>query len=293
MMISVLQRINNNKLIKKIFKSKIGKVLRITSIVRRIEKSAWDWRYPFILFSWWLAKILVPRRKVKIAGLSFTLSCTNWITHFRWYLFKTKEPETIYFLDNYLKEGDVFFDIGANVGVFSIYPAKRFNDIQIYSFEPEVSNLAYLKENIIENGITEKVTIYGLGISNSVGLSKLHLQDFTTGSALQTEDKDEIKNSAEGNLPIIWAEGIFTITLDYFCNELNVTPNAIKIDTDGNEKKILMGARNILKNPLLRSIIIEMPIDGINHCQTILLKSNFVKKAHSFKETRNEIWVKA
>ena len=37
----------------------------------------------------------------------------------------------------------------------------------------------------------------------------------------------------------------------------------------------------------------EMPIDEINHCQTILLESNFVKKAHPLKETRNEIWVKS
>ena len=87
----MLKKLKNNKLIKKIFKSKIGKVLRNTFIVRRVGESAGDWRYPFILFSWWLAKILVPRRKVKIDGLSFTLSCTNWITHFRWFLFNEKD----------------------------------------------------------------------------------------------------------------------------------------------------------------------------------------------------------
>jgi len=279
-------------LIKKIFKSKIGRVLRNTLIVRRIEESVGDWRYPFILFFWWLAKILVPRRKVKIAGLSFTLSCTNWITHFRWYLFKTKEPETIYFFDNYLNEGDIYFDIGANVGVFSIYPAKRYNDIQIYSFEPEVSNLAYLKENIIENGITEKVAIYGLGISDSVGLSKLHLQDLTTGSALHTEDKKNIKSSPTGNNPIIWTEGIYTVSLDYFCEELNIVPNVIKIDTDGNESKILMGATNVLKNPLLRAIIIEMPEDQIEYCYSILLESGFKQEEYNFKKSQNEFWIK-
>ena len=287
-----MKKLKNNKLIKKLFKSKIGKVLRNTLIVRRIEESVGDWRYPFILFSWWLAKILVPRRKVKIAGLSFTLSCTNWITHFRWYLFKTKEPETIYFFDNYLNEGDIYFDIGANVGVFSIYPAKRYNDIQIYSFEPEVSNLAYLKENIIENSITEKVAIYGLGISNSVGLSKLHLQDLTTGSALHTEDTKNIESSATGNNPIIWTEGIYTVSLDYFCEELNIVPNVIKIDTDGNESKILMGATNVLKNPLLRAIIIEMPEDQIEYCYSILLESGFKKEEYSFKKSQNEFWIK-
>ena len=53
---------------KKLFKSKIRKVLRDTLIARKIKESSGYWRYPFILFSWWLAKILVPRRKVKISG---------------------------------------------------------------------------------------------------------------------------------------------------------------------------------------------------------------------------------
>jgi FkbM family methyltransferase len=229
---------------------------------------------------------------VKIDDLDFTLSCTNWITHFRWYSFKVKEPETIYFLDNYLEDGDTFFDIGANVGVFSIYAAKRYKKIKVYSFEPEVSNLFSLKENIIENNISKKVIIYGIGISNSVGLSKLHLQDLTTGSALHTEDRGNIERSTEGNKPIVWVEGIYMVTLDYFCEELTIVPNAIKIDTDGNESKILMGASNLLKNPMLRAIIIEMPVDKSDYCKSILIQSGFSKKEHRFKETRNEIWIK-
>ena len=288
-----MERIKNNKFIRKIFTStKIGKVLRNTIIIRSIERSVGDWRYPFIVLSWWLAKILVPRRKVKIDGLSFTLSCSNWITHFRWFLFNEKEPEVRYFIDEYLDDGDIFFDIGANVGVFSIYAAKRYKNLRIYSFEPEVSNLATLKENIIKNNITKKTVIYGVGISNSVGLSKLHLQDLTTGSALHTEDRKNIDHSYEGNNPIIWAEGIYTVTLDYFCDIINIIPNAIKIDTDGNESKILKGATNLLKNPMLRSIIIEMPEEQMTYCHTILLESGFIKKDYPFKESRNEIWVK-
>ena len=287
-----MQIIKNNKIIKRILKSKIGKVFRETLLIRMIEKSAGDWRYPYFLLTWWIAKILVPRRKVIINGLNFTLSCTNWITHFRWFLFKTKEPETIYFLDNYLKEGDVYFDIGANVGVFTIYPAKRYHDIQIFAFEPDGSNLALLKENLIENNIKENVLTYGLGISNSVGLSKLHIQDLTPGSALQTEDKNIIKTSVTGNFPIVWTEGIFTVTIDYFCKELNVIPNVIKIDTDGNENKILMGAKTILKNPELRAIIIEMPEDQIDTCYPILLESGFQKKEYNFNKSQNEFWIK-
>tara|TARA_Y100000768_G_C23962839_1_gene676296 strand:+ start:417 stop:1235 length:819 start_codon:yes stop_codon:yes gene_type:complete len=270
----------------------VKKILKNLKIARIVKQSAGDWRYPFILLSWWLARILVPRRRVNISGLSFTLSCTNWVTHFRWYLFKTKEPESIYFFDNYLNEGDVYFDIGANVGVFSIYPAKRFDDIKVFSFEPEASNLAYLKENIIENKISDKVMIYGLGISDCVGLSKLHLQDLLAGSAMHTEDQNDIELSAEGKKPILWSEGIYTVSLDYFCEELNLMPNVIKIDTDGNESKILMGAKNILKNPLLKAILVETPEDQIVECHSILIESGFKLQEHPFKKSLNEYWIK-
>jgi len=263
---------------------------------RKSQGNIW---YPLILFSWWLARLLVPRKKVKIGDLNFTLSCTNWITHFRWYLFTTKEPETIYFLNNFLEEGDIFFDIGANVGVFSIYAGKRYQDIMIHSFEPEASNLAILKENIVQNRITEKVIINGFGISDSVGLSKLHLSDLTSGAGINTENPENIEKSAEGNHLILWSQGIYTISLDYYCNKLNIIPRAIKIDTDGSESKILMGALNVLKNPLLRAIIIEMPINHINHDKSILIESGFRKKEHGFKLPKgvvsgneNVIWIK-
>jgi FkbM family methyltransferase len=275
-----------------ILKNKIARTLKYSSIWKLYIQSAGNIWYPLISFLWWIAKLLVPRRKVIIGDLSFTLSCTNWITHFRWFLFNKKEPETILFLDNYLKEDNIFFDVGANVGVFTLYAAKKYQKIKIYSFEPEVSNLAVLKDNIFANNVTDKIITYGIAISDFTGLSKLHIQDITTGSALHTENTENIKKSNEGKHPIVWAEGVYAVTLDYFCDELNIIPNSIKIDTDGNEKKILRGAKKILKNPVLKAIIIEMPADEVNHCQSILLESDFVKKEHSFKETRNEIWIK-
>ena len=69
---------------------------------------------------------------------------------------------------------------------------------------------------------------------------------------------------------VIWSEGIATFTLDKLCDSLNVCPNTIKIDTDGNEYKILKGALNTLKNSELRSLIIEMPHHNEKNLQKIL-----------------------
>ena len=267
-------------------------MLKNRLVVQIYVQSVGDWSYPLILLKWWISKKLVPRKKVRINNLTFTLSCTNWITHFRWYTFKKKEPETIYFINNFIKDRDIFFDIGANIGVFSIYAAKLYKNLQVISIEPESSNLSILKENIIENKLSKQILSYSLAISDKVGLSKLHLQDFAPGAALHTENKGEIKFSAEGKHPILWAEGISTVTLDYFCEETKRFPNIIKIDTDGNEKKILKGAKTTLKNPALRSIIMEMPENESSFCESILINSNFKKIDYENSKSRNTIWIR-
>ena len=53
-----------------------------------------------------------------------------------------------------------------------------------------------------------------------------------------------------------------------------------------------MGATNVLKNPLLRAIIIEMPEDQIEYCYSILLESGFKQEEYSFKKSQNEFWIK-
>ena len=60
-----------------------------------------------------------------------------------------KEKEVRIFIDKYLEKDQIFFDIGANIGVFSLYAAIKKN-AKVYAFEPEYSNLSLLKENILK-----------------------------------------------------------------------------------------------------------------------------------------------
>lgn len=281
------------EIIESIKRMKFGQWFKKTKFCNFLKQSQGDWRYPFMVLSWWLVKILVPRKRVSVDGVSFTLPCTNWITHFRWYLFKNKEREVQRYIDDYVKEGDVFFDIGANIGVFSIYAGKRFKDISIYCFEPEYSNLNILKENVVANNITNKVNIYSVAIGNFVGLSRLNLQDLAMGSAAHTENKEAIKITEEG-YPVVWSEGIVSVPLDYVCQQLNVFPNALKIDTDGNEDKVLEGAAKTLCDKRLRSLVIEMPDENEKgkYCCEILNRANFYLDWLDTGRTRNQIWVK-
>ena len=84
-------------------------------------------------------------KTINSRGLKFNLICDNWITKYRARTFNVKEPEMLDWLDEHLLDDDVFFDVGANVGIYSIYAALRNSKLTVYSFEPEYSNLNQLK----------------------------------------------------------------------------------------------------------------------------------------------------
>ena len=78
-------------------------------------------------------------------------------TSFRMSTIEDKEPETIDWIDSF-EEGACFYDIGANVGVFTLYAAKS-KKCQVFSFEPSVFNLESLVRNININYLDKQVTI--------------------------------------------------------------------------------------------------------------------------------------
>ncbi|MFH2058517.1 MAG: FkbM family methyltransferase [Pseudomonadota bacterium] len=264
-----------------------------TRIGKILVQTDGNWRCIFMFVPWTFVKILVPRKKVLVDGFEISLSRSNWITYTRWLYYKKKEVEVRNYINTYVKDGDVFFDVGANIGVFSLFAGKKYDNISVYSFEPEHSNIGILKENIFYNNLLKKVTPFSVAISDSIGLSKLHIQDFTPGAAVHTESQSDIEITEEG-YEVVWAEGIATVTLDYVCEQLDIIPNTIKIDTDGHEDKVLRGAKATLSNQALRSIVIEMPHEDekTEYCVHLLKQAGFSLVWSDPEKTRNEIWEK-
>ncbi|MFC1462399.1 FkbM family methyltransferase [Verrucomicrobiota bacterium] len=283
----------NSSFVRRLADTRLGRWARDGFIHRSLLKSSGDWRYPFMAFGWAVASFLTRRRTVSVDGVKVSLPCKNWITHFRWYLYKTKEIEVRRYIDEYVKDKDVFFDIGANIGVFTLYTGKKHPGATVYAFEPEYSNLALLKENIIANDLTDTVKPFSVGIADTNGFSLLHLQDLDEGAAAHTENPQHIPETAEG-FKVRWCEGITVATLDHICEQLDVVPNTMKIDTDGNEPKVLAGATKLLANNAFRSMIIEMPIpdDDRKACEDILAANGFHKAWHDPDKTRNEVWAR-
>lgn len=174
----------------------------------------------------------------------------------------TKEPTTCPWIDTF-KEGEVLFDVGANVGLYSIY-AGAIKRARVFSFEPEALNYAELNKNIFVNGLHGQVTAYCAAVSDTFNVSALHLGGF--GIGYSHHDFGENRWGGDktiGNRTVKKAErhqqGSIAISLDQlFKSGAIPAPNHIKIDVDGFEWKVFQGAQETLKNPTLKTVLLEV-----------------------------------
>lgn len=168
-----------------------------------------------------------------------------------------KEPETIAWIRSFSPD-DVFFDVGANVGVFSIYAGRR--GARVFAFEPEAGNYALLNRNIASNQLSGKVRAFPVALSDVAGFDTLRLSSLAAGAALHTYGTDVGFNGER--MPSVFEQGCLAMTLD----ELVYThgfphPTHIKIDVDGLEGKVIQGAQKVLRDERLRDLLIEINDD--------------------------------
>ncbi|MBI3317763.1 MAG: FkbM family methyltransferase [Candidatus Omnitrophica bacterium] len=254
-----------------------------------------DWPSLLLRLRWRLARALVPRRRVKTRGLELTLPCDNWMTYYRWKSYNAKEPETLDWIDRGMANGGTLFDIGANIGLYALYAALRHPNARIVAFEPEYSNLHLLRDNILHNSLQDRVEAFSLALSNQTGLSFLHVQDATPGSALHTESQAPLTQTLT-HRPVLFREGVGTITLDEFCKKRGLIPQLIKLDVDGTEPAILEGASETLRHKAFQSVLLELSEPAVRAQCAGLLEGLGLRCAwrdpEGLSPNANEIWVR-
>ena len=87
--------------------------------------------------------------EIRLSEGALRFHCNNTATHMRAETLFTKEPETLAWIDT-IPHGSVLWDIGANIGIYSLYAAKTRN-CTVYAFEPSIFNLEVLGRNIFIN----------------------------------------------------------------------------------------------------------------------------------------------
>jgi FkbM family methyltransferase len=173
-----------------------------------------------------------------------------------------KEPDTIEWIEKFNKKDDnnfIFWDIGANIGLYSLYcSCVHGKKSKIYAFEPSTSNLRVLSRNIYINNLQENIFINQLPLSNKPNIFlPMKENDFQEGVSLNTFGENF---NFEGDEYIAKNEySILGTSIDYMV-EKNImdVPDYIKIDVDGIEHLILEGGKQTLKNLKIKSILIEV-----------------------------------
>ena len=118
----------------------------------------------------------------------YVVATPNKLCRYRADDFFGKEPETIEWINGF-NEGAVFWDVGANVGLYSIYAARERN-AHVWAIEPSVFNLECLARNIYLNDVSELVCILPIALSDKTGASLLRMSSTEWGGALSTFDKE-------------------------------------------------------------------------------------------------------
>jgi FkbM family methyltransferase len=163
---------------------------------------------------------------------------------------RTYEPNMLTTLEKYLKPGDIFVDLGANEGYFSIIASQLVGHKgSVFSIEPQKRLQSVITKNIELNNCTNITVITAL-ISDKMGKRELYLTpSLNTGaSSLYCPTKYPLSK-----------EEVQTVTLNQVFQEHHINKcNLIKIDIEGGEYEAILGSIALFRNKKVEAIALEL-----------------------------------
>ncbi len=184
--------------------------------------------------------------------------------------FWTKEPETIAWINHHVTSKNYvphFVDVGANVGMYSLFAATLNEKIRVISVEPVKGNIDVLKENIELNNLANKISVEVNPLSDVDGQFFLVNNDLRPGSSGAQVVESGFNNSIE----------VKVVTGDSIIAKHFIKDAIIKIDIDGNELKVLNGFKESLKTGLIRSVLVECNDSNQEEIKNYLLAMGYAE----------------
>lgn len=172
-----------------------------------------------------------------------------WVSIFN--VFIKKEYEFV--RDFEPREGDLVVDVGAHVGFYAIYAARKAR--KVIAFEPVPQNFRYLMKHIKLNKL-KNVTAFPLALGDEEGIAEFYLVGDGLASSTSFEEHAEVYKKY---YPIAGTVKARMATLDKAMQDLRIkTINLLKIDTEGAESSVLSGARLLLEMNAIHKIVVEV-----------------------------------
>ena len=213
---------------------------RIIQFLRKARDPLWR--------KFWISQIALPVRnaillnrpvKISLDGIPVLLSPQGSTASDIWMGVRCENHEVSFIL-SVLEPGMIFFDVGANAGLFTISAAKKIGGKGVFAFEPCSSTCELLKRNLLLNRLAD-VNVVQMALGDSVGEGVLKIN---------TRGKDGLNTLGQATHPdsqVVSEEGVRITTLDSFVIDRNISRvDVMKVDIEGAELMMFRGARNLL-----------------------------------------------
>jgi len=161
------------------------------------------------------------------------------------------EPDMVDWLKSELRAGDVLWDIGANVGAYSILAAKLCPGASVVAFEPFIPTFAHLWDNAVLNGVAPQIHALNVGLSAKSAPTFLGVSDPRAGSS-QHQVGGEASQTRQNLLAFAGDDVVGRLGMP--------SPTLLKLDIDGLEVAAVEGLRQTLRDSRLRSVMIEVEL---------------------------------
>jgi FkbM family methyltransferase len=161
----------------------------------------------------------------------------------------TRQPATIAWIDAFMP-GSIFWDVGASVGVYSLYAALG-STTKVVAFEPAAVNYYLLAANCEANRLYNQIDCLLVGLGRERMVARLEVSQFRPARSFSFRGK-----SAE---PHEGRQAAVMLSIDQMVEDYGlVCPNYIKIDAPGASEAIIAGAVRTLRRPELRELHLEV-----------------------------------
>lgn len=207
----------------------------------------------------------LPYSEIAVDGRPMRFAMTGSSSSKRLRTLFSKEPITLAWIHTFA-DGESLYDIGANIGMYTIYAAIVRN-AQVYAFEPEALNYAELNKNIFLNELNQRVLGYCIALSDVDKLDRLLLSDFGVG--ISYHDFEENSWTTDKEFAPDWKvskdnrrqQGCVGRRVDSLVAEGLPLPDHIKIDVDGLEHRVVGGMIQTASRSELKTILVEVNFD--------------------------------
>jgi FkbM family methyltransferase len=191
-----------------------------------------------------------------------------------------KEPNTVAWLEAHAKKGAIIYDIGANVGAYSLIAAAC--GAEVFAFEPSHQNAYHLHENILLNSLDDRITVIPLVLGDKNGMVRFKVVDSTFGASRSFSSEGDTAGKA---YPLLTLDAVRELLL-------LPAPTAIKIDVDGAEVELLKGAYATLHESSLQSLLVEADDGNEEKVKRTLLEAGFsvAEEARMDRHTVNYVF---